>query len=277
MTRLYGVTGDPIAQSLSPLIHRGWMREHKLDAEYLAMQIADGELEQGLETLVRRGIHGLNVTLPHKEKALALAASATDRAKIIGAANTLWRPRDGTWHADNTDAPGFLASLGGLIDRPLEGQRVLVFGAGGSARAIVYALHTKGASIILANRTLARAEALIAGYGAEGAGLGHRAVSLEAALEHQKTADFIVNTTSLGYSGGAFDLAEGHGRLFYDISYGAPAASVSASAQNAGWAVADGVLMLVYQAAFSFERWFGIMPDIESARDRVQRAVDAVS
>ena len=107
--------------------------------------------------------------------------------------------------------------------------------------------------------------------------MGHRAVSLEAALEHQKTADFIVNTTSLGYSGGAFDLAEGHGRLFYDISYGAPAASVSASAQNAGWAVADGVLMLVYQAAFSFERWFGIMPDIESARDRVRRAVDAVS
>ena len=277
MTKLYGVTGDPIAQSLSPLIHRGWMREHKLDAEYLAMHILAGEFEQGLETLARRGIHGLNVTLPHKENALAAAVHATDRARTIGAANTLWRPRDGTWHADNTDAPGFLASLGGLAQRSLKGQRVLVFGAGGSARAIVYALHSEGASIILANRTLARAEELIAGYGAEGASLGHQAVSLDMALEHQKTVDFIVNTTSLGYSGGVLELAEGHGRLFYDISYGAPAASITGAAQEVGWTTADGVLMLVYQAAFSFERWFGIMPDIASARDRVQRAVDAVS
>ena len=122
MTKLYGVTGDPISQSLSPLIHRGWMREHKLDAEYLAMHILAGEFEQGLETLARRGIHGLNVTLPHKENALAAAVHATDRARTIGAANTLWRPRNGTWHADNTDAPGFLASLGGLAQRSLKGQ-----------------------------------------------------------------------------------------------------------------------------------------------------------
>ncbi|MEO9970656.1 MAG: shikimate dehydrogenase [Hyphomonadaceae bacterium] len=277
MTRLYGVIGDPIAQSLSPMIHRGWMREHDIDAEYLAMQIPAGELEDGLGTLARRGASGLNVTMPHKHDALALAGTVTPRAKTIGAANTLWRPRDGTWHADNTDAPGFLATLAALISAPLRGQRVAVLGAGGAARAIVYALHSEGASILLANRTLARAENLIAEYGDEGQAQGHQAVTLETGLIALENADFVVNTTSLGFQNGSLDLPAGEGRLFYDISYGKAASVILTQAKAAGWRIADGLPMLVYQAAFSFERWFGILPETGLALERARTVIDAAS
>ena len=164
MTKLYGVIGDPIAHSLSPLIHKGWMRDHGLPTDYMALQIADGELIQGLDTLARKGFKGLNVTLPHKIGALENSQQVTDRAAKIGAANTLWRAGDGVWHADNTDAPGFLASLDRFLDRPLEGQTVLVLGAGGSARGIVYALNGAGANIVLANRTVSKAEDILSQY-----------------------------------------------------------------------------------------------------------------
>lgn len=277
MTKLYGVIGDPIAQSLSPLIHRGWMRTHKLDAEYLAMQIPAGELEQGLDTLARSGVSGLNVTMPHKHEALSLAETLTPRARAIGAANTLWRPRDGTWHADNTDAPGFLATLGSLVKAPLRGQRVAVLGAGGAARAIVYALHSEGASILLANRTFARAETLLAEYAEQAQALGHQAVTLETGLNSLKEADFVVNTTSLGFQNGQLDLPNGDGKLFYDISYGKAAHRILAQAKAANWAIADGLPMLVYQAAFSFERWFGVMPDTAPALASARKVIEAAS
>ena len=277
MTKLYGVIGDPIAHSLSPLIHNGWMRDNRLDAEYFALQVPANDLTGGLETLARRGARGLNVTMPHKEAALAIAKTATPRARAIGAANTLWRPGDGHWHADNTDAPGFLAALSGLLTAPLKGQRVLVLGAGGSARAVVHALHSEGASILLANRTLARAEALIAQYADPATPSTHKAVTLESGLEQAKTVDIVVNTTSLGHQGGTLDLGAGQGRLFYDLSYGPPAKPIIAAASAAGWQAEDGLQMLVYQAAFAFERWFAIMPDIETGLARVRRTVDALS
>ena len=276
MTKLYGVTGDPIAHSLSPLIHNGWMRDHKLDAEYFAFQIPANALEEGLDALARRGIRGLNVTLPHKPDALALAKTVTPRAQSIGAANTLWRPGDGHWHADNTDAPGFLAALSGLLAKPLRGQTVLVLGAGGSARAVVQALQSKGATIILANRTLARAEALIRPYLTADTAPRHMAIDLHHGLKHAKTADFVVNTTSLGLQGQTLDLGEGQGRLFYDLSYGKAAAAFAQEVTRNGWQAEDGVQMLVYQAAYAFERWFEIMPDIERALDRVRRTLKAI-
>jgi len=212
---------------------------------------------------------------------LALSGTVTPRAKAIGAANTLWRPGDGTWHADNTDAPGFLATLGGLLDAPLKGQCVLVLGAGGAARAIVNALHTEGASILLANRTLSRAEALISEYQLEKQplvnGQTHKAVTLKSGLDQLKSVDFVVNTTSLGYHGETFNLPQGAGKLFYDISYGQAAEGILTDAIRSGWNTQDGLSMLVYQAAFSFERWFGMMPDVPSGLDRVRRTIEAAS
>ncbi len=277
MTKLYGVIGDPIAHSLSPLIHNGWMRDHQLDAQYFALQVAPHALADAIDTLARRGARGVNITLPHKEEALALAQTSTGRASEIGAANTLWRPGDGHWHADNTDAPGFLASLSPHLSRPIKGQTALVLGAGGSARAVVHALHTEGASVIVANRTLARAEALLAGYNELARSRRHMALPFKTGLNQIKSADFVINTTSLGHADTGIDLGPGHGRLFYDLSYGKPAKAIAAAAISSGWRAENGMQMLVYQAAFAFERWFGIMPDIATAIERVRRTLEATS
>lgn len=271
MTTLFGVIGDPISHSLSPLIHKGWMRDHGLDTDYLAMQVAEGGLPDALATLAGRNCRGVNVTLPHKETALQLAETATERATMIGAANTLWRVGETQWRADNTDAPGFRAALTGESDKPVAGQRVLVFGAGGAARAVVYALHEDGAKICLANRTLSRAKDLLARY-PQG---DHSAASLDEGYAFATQADLVINTTSLGYSGAGLPLPDGAGRLLYDISYGKVAAGILGPAAENGWRTADGLTMLVYQAAFAFERWFGIMPDIATALARCRGVLEA--
>jgi shikimate dehydrogenase len=156
MRHLYGVIGDPIAHSLSPLIHKGWMRDHNLPADYLALQVPSDEFDKALTVLSEKGFKGFNVTLPHKLNALQWAQSVTPRARKIGAVNTLWYDADGQRHGDNTDAPGFMASLSAIYNKPLEGEDVLVLGAGGAARAIIYALDEAGAKVALANRTILR-------------------------------------------------------------------------------------------------------------------------
>ena len=270
MTRLYGVIGDPIAQSLSPLIHNGWMRDHNIGAEYRGLLVARGELRSALETLAHRGVRGLNVTMPHKHEALALSDDVTPRARAIGAANTLWRPGDGTWSADNTDAPGFIAALSPLLDAPLMGRRVLVLGAGGAARAIVYALCENGAGVVVANRTQSKAEDMASDF------QGHDilVMALDAALSAADNFDLVINTTGIGHSGGQLSLAKSTGGLFYDISYGKAADPMLQSAAASGWKTADGLSMLVYQAAFAFERWFQVMPDVNKGLERARRVLE---
>jgi len=270
MTRFYGVVGDPIAHSLSPLIHNGWMRDHNIGAQYRGLQVAEGGLAAALETMTHRGIRGLNVTMPHKLAALELSTERTPRAQKIGAANTLWRPGDGTWSADNTDAPGFVAALTPLIDREILGQRVLVLGAGGAARAVVYALCDQNAKVTLANRTLEKATRLAADFPDAEIGV----YRLEDALIAAGEFDLLVNTTSVGHSGGHLGLPAAQGKLLYDISYGKAAQSTLVSAEARGWRTADGLSMLVYQAAFAFDRWFSIMPNIEKAMKRVQKVLE---
>lgn len=272
MTGLYGVIGDPIAHSLSPLIHKGWMRDHHLDADYVAMQVPDGELPDALKTLAKRGCQGVNITLPHKLSALACADAATEQATRIGAANTLWLKENGCWGADNTDVPGFAAALKGHYGQSVTGKNILVLGAGGSARAVIDALDSGGANIVLANRTTSKAEALLKTY----PGGRHLALSLADGLARAKEADIVINTTSLGHSGQRLELPTGHGRLFFDISYGKAAESIRADASAQGWETADGLSMLVHQAAFSFQRWFGIEPDVGTGLDRARRVVEAV-
>ena len=288
MTSLYGVIGDPIAHSLSPLIHKGWMRAHGLDADYLAMHVPEGELASALDTLARRGGKGVNITLPHKEHALALADGGTDRARAIGAANTLWRPGDGTWQADNTDAPGFQHALAHAF-RSLEIERdpvdsvgpALVLGAGGASRAVAYTLGHDQQETVFCNRTLNRAEALIAVYDQNDAPVGGqsgaRACGLDALQDELGACGFVVNATSLGHSGQSIDWPQGRGRLVYDLSYGKAADVFLAPARAAGWQVVDGLRMLVAQAAVSFEIWFGIKPDVEEALARAQRTLDSVA
>jgi len=214
MTRLYGVIGDPIAHSLSPLIHNQWMRDNDIDAVYKAMQVPEGELKDALETLTRQGARGLNITLPHKQTAIVLADEVGDLARRIGAANTLIRTESGGWLAENTDAPGFIHTIN-TADIHVAGKTVFLLGAGGSARALAIVLTDLGANLTICNRTISRAEEI-----ADNLPVRPEICTLDIGLERLAAAELVVNTVSLGHSGKALELPPGTGRTFYDISYG---------------------------------------------------------
>lgn len=270
MTALFGVVGDPIAHSLSPLIHTGWIKAHGLDAQYDAIRIPDGEFADRVHELEAQGVEGLNVTLPHKRAAAELARHASEAVARLGVANTLHR-KDSAWHADNTDVGGFQDMLTDVLDASLKDKRITVLGAGGSARAVVYALSVAGAEITLCNRTLSRAEALFDDLEIRDG----RVLDLKTGLSELEAADLVVNTTSAGLSGVSFVLPEGRGRAFVDISYGAAAEQILEPARTSGWRTSDGLSMLVHQAARSFEIWFGIAPDTDDALKRCRAALEA--
>lgn len=272
MNTLFGVVGDPVSHSLSPLIHNGWMKTHGFQAVYEKLPIPTDAFQEGMRDLEGRGAIGLNVTLPHKSAAAEYASHVSQTVKRLGAANTLHRVA-GVWHAENTDVGGFQDLLAGTLKAPLAGRRAFVLGAGGSARAIVYALSQAGAAITLCNRTVSRADALVSDIGVQTAGV----CDLETGLANLSNADLVVNTTSAGHEGKVFDLPAGDDRLFCDISYGAAANALMSAAQAQGWRTTDGLSMLVHQAARSFEIWFGVRPDADAALKACRRSLAGVA
>lgn len=268
MTKLLGVIGDPISHSMSPLIHNGWIRDMGFNATYEAFHIPVGEFEAGLKTLAKRDILGVNVTLPHKTVALKAAQSASPAAAKIAAANTLTYDGSGKWRADNTDAPGFLYALGNVSPYT---DHIVILGAGGSARALVYALVNVGFKVTILNRTVGKALELIDELGDNNSAYG----SIDQYKEYIEHCSIVVNTTSMGYSGDILNLPSGNGRLFFDISYGKVAAPQAHNAAERGWQTRDGLSMLVAQAAESFEIWFGEKPDQDAALQRCKLALKA--
>jgi shikimate dehydrogenase len=225
---------------------------------YQRLPVPPERFAETVRALPAAGFAGANVTLPHKAAALALADSATEAARAIGAANSLTFA-DGAIEADNTDAPGFLAAL----DTPAQGLRATVLGAGGSARAVVWALRDAGAAdVAVWNRTPERARALADALGA-------RAVSAP------EPGDLLVNCTSVGLDPGADpfehlpltsgDLA-GWGRVV-DLAYaGDGATAFLRAAREAGATTVDGLEVLVRQGALSFERWTGVPAPLDAMR-----------
>lgn len=268
MTKLLGVIGNPIAHSLSPLIHNGWLRDLGIDATYEAFEVPDDAFSSALKTLEDRGAHGLNITLPHKASALAAAREASVAAAAIGAANTLSYLGKGHWRAENTDAPGFMRALGAIDAKQ---DRAVILGAGGSARAIVFALTNAGIPLTILNRTEEKAAALAADLGDDKTG----SASLNQYTEYIESATIVINTTSMGYGGDVLDLPPGKDRLFYDISYGKISQPQLAHASTNGWRTKDGLSMLVAQAALSFQHWFHVMPDLETGLRRCRIALEA--
>ncbi len=204
------------------------------------------------------GFRGANVTIPHKEAALALADAATDRARAIGAANTLVFHDDGAIHADNTDAPGLIAALGASP----AGKRALVLGAGGSARAVVWALREAGAQVIVWNRTAPRAQTL-----AQELGVTSSAVSAP--------ADILVNCTSVGLRNSSstfkdlpvFPESLDTYATVVDLVYRDGGTELLHEAARRGCAVIDGLEILVQQGALSLEAWTGLPAPIAVMRD----------
>jgi shikimate dehydrogenase len=243
----YGVLGWPVGHSRSPAM----MRAAGLQ-RYQRLPVAPAAFADTVRALHGAGFRGANVTIPHKEAALALATSASDAAREIGAANTLTFASDGEIAAENTDAPGLLAALG---DRPA--RTALVLGAGGSARAVVWALVRAGADVSIWNRTASRA-----------AGLGARVVSEPVA------ADVLVNCTSVGLdrTSSIFkDLplaADGltEYETVVDLVYAAGGTELIREAAARGLDTVDGLEILVRQGALSFTIWTGLAAPLDSMR-----------
>jgi shikimate dehydrogenase len=256
------VFGWPAGHSRSPLVHGYWLATHGLSGAYLRHALPPEAAAATLRRLPDLGLVGGNVTIPHKEVALALADDAEPVARAIGAANTLWI-EGGRLRATNTDAAGFLANL----DQRAPGwdrrrDVALVLGAGGSARAIVWALLDRGFDrVVVANRTRAKAEALAETFGPRVV-----AADLAEAARHASAASVAVNTTSLGMKGeGGLPLdvsALPEHAVVCDIVYVPLVTPFLAAAAARGLATVDGLGMLLHQAAPGFARWFGVVPNV---------------
>ncbi len=257
------VIGWPVEHSRSPLIHRYWLKLYGIDGAYEKEAVRPEDFESFLGSLAARGYAGANVTLPHKEAALRAAAIADEAARAIGAANTLWLDQTGRLCASNTDAYGFMTNLDEKAPDWNEGRRpVLVLGAGGAARAILYGLFAAGASrILLANRTRERAEALTEAFG--------QPVKVIGWAERNRAlagCGLLVNATSLGMTGKEpldIDLAAlPQDAVVADIVYSPLETKLLAAARAKGNRTVDGLGMLLHQAVPGFERWFGVRPKV---------------
>jgi shikimate dehydrogenase len=268
---LAGVVGSPIAHSRSPALHGHWLARYGIRGFYVPMDVAQADLATVLRTLPKAGFVGVNVTIPHKEAALALADVVTDRAALIGAANTLVFRQDGRIHADNTDGYGFIENLrrGAPGWVPAAGPAA-VFGAGGAARAVIAALIEVGVpEIRLANRTRNRADVLRAEFGTK-----VTVVDWVQAGNMIDGAALVVNTTSLGMTGKSeFRVpldALARGTVVTDLVYAPLRTRLLIQAEEQGCVTVDGLGMLLHQAAPAFERWFGVRPEVD---DDLRRAV----
>jgi shikimate dehydrogenase len=271
--RAAGVIGWPVAHSRSPMLHGHWLREHGIAGAYLPLPVRPERLEHALRGLAALGFAGCNVTVPHKEAALALVDGADVTARRIGAVNLIVVRPDGALHGSSTDGFGFLANL---RDR-LPGWRAdagpaVVLGAGGSARAVVAALSDAGCpELRLLNRTRQRAEILAATLGGPVQVLDwdRRAAALAGAA-------LLVNTTTQGMTGNpALDLdltALPATAAVTDLVYVPLETPLLAAARARGNRVADGLGMLLHQARPSFAAWFAVMPEVTA---ELRRAVEA--
>jgi shikimate dehydrogenase len=257
------VIGWPVEHSRSPAIHRYWLELYGIDGAYEKEAVRPEEFASFLGSLSDRGYAGANVTLPHKTEALRLATIADESARAIGAANTLWLDGTGRLNASNTDAYGFMTNLNQEAPHWNKGRApVMVLGAGGAARAILYGLIAQGASrILLANRTRDRAEVLAGTFGP-----AVSVVDWDARNQALAGCGLLVNATSLGMTGKEpVDIeveALPEDAVVADIVYSPLETPLLAAARARGRQVVEGLGMLLYQAVPGFERWFGVRPEV---------------
>ena len=265
------VIGWPVEHSRSPLIHNYWLKTYGIAGEYRRELVPPEEFAGFIGSLAARGYVGANVTVPHKEAALALS-QPDERARAVGAANTLWFD-DGVLRSTNTDVEGFLHNLDACAprwDRDL--SKAVVIGAGGAARAVIDGLLGRGVErIILVNRTLARAETLHQAFGVR-----VRVKRWDELAEALAEAALLVNTTTLGMSGQpglTVDVARLPARaVVADLIYVPAVTPLIAAARARGLRTADGLGMLLQQAVRGFTLWFGIKPEVTAELRRLVEA-----
>jgi shikimate dehydrogenase len=252
--------GWPAAHSRSPIIHKHWLRTLGIDGDYRIEAVEPAAFADFIGHLRQRGYRGANVTIPHKERALALSTPDA-RARAVGAANTLYFVGD-ELHSTNTDVEGFIGNLDASAPRWDRAPEALVLGAGGSSRAVIFGLLERGiARVHLANRTAERAQALARQFGDRVSVLAWDKV--ESMLPR---VGLLVNTTSLGMKGQpplALDLARlPSDAVVADLVYVPLETALLKAAAARGLRTADGLGMLLHQAVRGFELWFGQRPQV---------------
>ena len=258
MAYTLGLIGYPVSHSLSPRIHTAALRARGLEGSYAAIPVSPDLLPATLRALVANGYNGLNVTIPYKQAVMPLMDELSDDARAIGAVNTII-VANGRLCGHNTDGVGFLLALAEAGFDP-HAQNVLVLGAGGAARAVVYSLNQAGARITVWNRTEQRAVELAREFRVRSA------AALAADLTG--TWDLIVNTTSAGMfpNGDIFPVrlaSDGlSARCVYDLVYNPRETMLLRQARAVGALVIGGIAMLVYQAAEAFRLWTGCEPPV---------------
>lgn len=254
--------GNPVGHSLSPKLHARWITEHGIDGEYFVRETKPDDLSEILESMRAGDLHGINVTLPFKEKVFEMLGMKTPAAKKTGAVNVVYRNEGGELVGDNTDVEGFKENLRfSVLGWSGTGKRALVLGAGGAARGVVWALLGQGlADIRVAGRTGAKTEALAAFFGDPRV----HPVAWEKKGKNAADADLLVNATPLGLPGGEpldFDTRLlKNDAVVYDLTYSQEPTPLLKQAFLNGRVPVDGLGMLVFQAMPAFERWFGVRP-----------------
>ncbi len=275
--RLAGVMGWPVTHSRSPVLHGFWLDRYGVDGAYVPLAVRPDHLEQALRSLPVLGFAGCNLTIPHKERALAVMDDLDDSARRIGAVNTVVVGPDGRLHGRNTDAFGFIESLHAAL--PLfrvDAGPAVVVGAGGAARAVVAALLDAGVpKLVLVNRSRVRAEAV-----AEALGGAIEVIDWDARAAALVNAAVLVNTTNLGMTGSPpLDLPLGAlppSAAVCDIVYVPLETPLLAAARLRGNPTVDGLGMLLHQARPGFAAWFGVHPAVTAElRDAVLESLAA--
>jgi 3-dehydroquinate dehydratase / shikimate dehydrogenase len=272
-TKVFGVLGDPIGHSLSPLLHNTAFRKLGMNAVYLPIRLPPDEFATTLDDYEWLGVRGYSVTIPHKEAALAKYPKCDDEVRVVGAANTIYKDSDQHWRTANTDLQAAMASLTETFreGESLEGKRVLMLGAGGAARALARGVMHRGASVVVTSRTSARAKA----FAEE---LGCRFCTWE--NRGSEGLDILINCTPVGMSPNVDDspfqqnwLQEE--MLVFDTIYNPEQTLLIRHARERGCRTVTGVEMFVRQAAAQFELFTGQPQPIEIMRETLRRGISA--
>lgn len=273
----YAVIGNPIAHSKSPQIHAAFARQTGQALSYEALLAPLDGFVQTVSAFRAQGGRGMNVTVPFKLEAFALANRHTPRAEMAGAVNTLAFGADGVL-GDNTDGAGLVRDLTANLQVPLAGRRILLLGAGGATRGVLLPLlDGRPACLTIANRTVSKAEALVALFAPHAAGTALDACGFDALAGRR--FDLVINATAASLADELPPLPPGlyaAGALAYDMMYGrGPTRFMRAALADGAARVADGLGMLVEQAAESFTLWRGVRPDSGPVLAELRRQIEA--
>jgi len=271
-----GITGHPVGHSLSPLMHETAAKSLGIDLSYKAYEIAPERLAQFIDQLRAEGLDGLNVTVPHKVAVMEFMDELSHEAVRIGAVNTIVN-KDGKLTGHNTDGYGLVASIKANAGVELMGKKIFVYGAGGAARAVCRAVYDERCSrLVIANRTESKAVEIIKELGSSGAEVKAIELNSNNLVDSIKTADIIINTTSVGMEGAASKPHPGienvfsEGQLVVDIVYRPLDTHLLKKARAMGAATLDGLWMLIHQGARSFKLWTGEKFPVGLIRERLE-------